>query len=229
MSINKKLLAVTITAIGLVEAGYSQIREGYLIEQFRLHSYTNTFTRGLEHSFELSGQSEKLVVNGQAIYTQDVGRKINRFGKEWTGVPYKGILKFNDEKIKVNGIDLYDIKTNLKIYSIDLNDGEIVHYIWLKIPEKMKNGEAIDVARFTKRGKNGKVLENGTLEWNLIVAPTGYEFCYVEKSIELKTKKESVSRECDVFDSSQKIVGGYLEMMIEAGLKISGGGPVKLR
>ena len=225
----KNFLAVAIAALGLTQMGYSQTGGEYLIEPFRPHGYTSGFTKGLEYEIELSGKSENFVVNGQSTYVQDVGKKISRFGKEWTGVTYKGFLKFNEEKIDINGIDLYDIKTNLKTYSIDANDGEITKYVWLKIPEKMKSEQVITVAQFSKRDKGRKTIEKGTVEWRLVVAPTGYEFCQIEKTIELKTKEESESRDCDVFDTSKRIVGGYIEITIDKTLKISGSGPVKLR
>ena len=94
------------------------------------------FTKGFDYEIELSGKSENILMSGQSTYAQDAGKKVSRFGKEWTGVTYKGFLKLNDEKIDVNGIDLYDTKTNLKIYSIDVKlinqnnsyDKECVNY-----------------------------------------------------------------------------------------------------
>jgi hypothetical protein len=225
----KNFLAVTIAALGLTQMGYSQTGGEYLIEPFRPHGYTSGFTKGLEYEIELSGKSENFVVNGQWTYVQDVGKKISRFGKEWTGVTYKGFFKFNEEKIDINGIDLYDIKTNLKTYSIDTNDGEITQYVWRKFPEKMKSEQVATVAQFSKRNKSGKTIGQGTVEWSLVAAPTGYEFCEIEKTIDLKTKEESESRDCDVFDTSKRIVGGYIEITIDKTLKISGSGPVKLR
>ena len=93
----------------------------------------------------------------------------------------------------------------------------------------MKSDQVIAVAQLTKRGKDGKIIEKGIVEWSLVAAPTGYEFCHIEKTTELKTKEQSVSRDCDVFDTSRRIVGGYIEITIDKGLKISGGGPVRLR
>ena len=126
----KNILAVTIASAGFIQMGYSQTGGEYLIDPFRPHGYTSGFTKGLEYEIELSGKSDNIVISGQSTYAQDAGKKISRFGKEWTGVTYKGFLKFNDEKIDVNGIDLYDTKTNLKTYSIDVIDGEITHYVW---------------------------------------------------------------------------------------------------
>lgn len=225
----KNILAVTIASAGFIQMGYSQTEGEYLIDPFRPHGYTSGFTKGLEYEIELSGKSESIVMNGQSTYVQDAGKKISRFGKEWTGVTYKGFLKFNEEKIDINGIDLYDIKTNLKAFSIDANDGEVTQYVWRKIPEKMKSEQVITVAQFSKRNKSGKTIEKGTVEWSLVVATTGYEFCQIEKTIELKTKEESESRDCDVFDTSKRIVGGYIEITFDKTLKISGSGPVKLR
>jgi hypothetical protein len=225
----KYFLVVSFFAFGFTKMAYCQANGYYFIEPFRLHSYTAGFTKGLEYSFELSGQNENIVMNGQYTYTQDVGRKVSRFGKEWIGVSHKGLFKYNEEKNNVNGIDLYDIGTKSKIYSIDNNDGEINQYVWGKIPEKMKSGETIVVARFSKRGKDKKVRGTGSVEWSFTAAPTGYEFCQIEKTIELKRKEESESRDCEIFDSTRKIVGGYIEIMIEKSLQISGGGPIKLR
>ncbi len=225
----KNCLVMANFLFAFIGAGYAQTETEHLIEPFRPHSYTSGFTKGFDYEIELSGKSENILMSGQLTYAQDAGKKVSRFGKEWTGVTYKGFLKLNDEKIDVNGIDLYDTKTNLKTYSIDVNDGEITHYVWRKIPEKMKSDQVIAVAQLTKRGKDGKIIEKGIVEWSLVAAPTGYEFCHIEKTTELKTKEQSVSRDCDVFDTSRRIVGGYIEITIDKSLKISGGGPVRLR
>jgi len=225
----KNYLTAAIFLFGFIGMGRAQMVSDHPIEPFRPHSYTSGFTKGLEYEIELSGRSENIEMSGQATFSQDIGRKISRFGREWIGVNYKGFFKLDEEIIDVNGIDLYDIKTNLKTYSIDVNDGEITQYVWRKIPEKMKSEQVIEVAQLSKRDKGGKILERGTVEWSLVAAPTGYEFCQIEKTIELKTKEESVSRDCDVFDTSKRIVGGYIEVTFEKNIKISGGGPVKLR
>ena len=206
----KNIIAVTIAGAGFIQIGYSKTGVEYLIEPFRPHGYTRGFTKELECEIELSGKTGSIVMSGQSTYVQDVGKKISRFGREWTGVTYKGLLRFNEEKIDINGIDLYDIKTNLKTYAIDANDGEITQYVWRRIPEKLKSEQVITVAQFSKRNKSGKTIERGTVEWSLIVAPTGYEFCQIEKTIELKTEEEYESRDCDVFDTSKRIVGGYI-------------------
>lgn len=225
----KNCLVVASFLFSFIDAGYAQTEIEHLIEPFRPHSYTSGFTKGFDYEIELSGKNENIVMSGQSTYAQDAGKKVSRFGKEWTGVTYKGFLKLNDAKINLNGIDLYDTKTNLKTYSIDVIDGEITHYVWRKIPEKMKSDQVIAVAQLTKRSKDGKIIEKGMVEWSFVAAPTGYEFCHIEKTTELKIKEESVSRDCDVFDTSRRIVGGYIEITIDKGLKISGGGPVRLR
>lgn len=225
----KNYLILAIFSFGFIGMGRAQTETDHPIEPFRPHSYTSGFTKGLEYEFELSGKDGYILLSGQAKNLQEAGRKISRFKKDWIGVTYKGFVKLNEEKMDTNDIFLYDIKTNLKKYSIDLNDGEITHYVWRKIPDKMKSEQVIVVAQLSKRGKDGKIFERGTLEWSLVAAPTGYEFCQIEKTIMLKTKEENVWRDCDIFDTSRRIVGGYIEATLGKSIKITGGGPVKFR
>jgi hypothetical protein len=225
----KKYFVLMLIASGFFPLGYCQTVGDFEIEQFRVNGYTNDFKKGLEYDFELSGKIENIVLNGKVSLVQKIGVMTHRFGKEWVGVKYNFSMNFNEVKINVNGVDLYDKKRNLKNYSIDEIDGEITQYFWDKVPKIMKNGETAAVGRFSKRSKNGKIFENGTLTWNFIAAPTGYEFCEIEKSIDVKSKEKSAVRSCDIFDKSRQLVGSYLEIILEDGTEISGSGPVRLR
>lgn len=229
LTLIKKYSVLILAAIGFSHAGYCQAVGDHEIEHFRMNGYTNGFQKGLEYDFELSGKMEDTVMTGNVSSVQNIGVKTSRFGKEWLGVKYKISVKFDEEKDDTNGLDLYDLKSHLKIYSIDETDGEVTQYFWKKIPKIMKSGEAIVVARFSKRSKNGKILENGSLAWNFIMAPNGYEFCEIEKTTDVKSKGKSEARSCDIFNKSRQLIGTYLEVFLEDGTEISGGGPVRLR
>ncbi len=225
----KKFILFAVIGFGYYQSGICQTQTDHEIETFLPYAYTSGFTKGIEYSFALSGESGSLVINGHMTYQQDAGQKVKKFGKDWIGTPQKGSIKILEDNSNIDGLDLYDIKSKLKIFSIDLTDGQITQYVWKKTPSKMKNGETIAVARTTKRTADGKILETGTLEWSFLVASTGYEFCEIEKSIDKKSKEESASRDCSVFDKSKQLVGGYIEIFLDQGVKISGGGPVKIR
>lgn len=221
----KALISLIFILISPLNA-WAQNDTAIEIKDFFVSSYTDRFTRGLQVNLRLQMKSEGKKLPSTVVLSQDTGAATRRFDREWIGVVQQGYMLIADEKTPLSVLNLFDPTTLRLIHTIDMNDLSITSYEWIDIPKTMRLGETKTVGRVREQSSEDKPIAQGIVQFKLSKIKSGYEFCTIEKTIELDSKDRNIVRDCDLFDANKKIIGSRLVMNLGKSLKSSGRGEI---
>ena len=205
--------------------------EMFDIAPFLPFSYTQGFTKEVEWTIDMKMGDPSLSVEMDArlIIGQSRGKPINKFDKNWIGVLAAGKTVIDDEIVDVRALDLYAPESKMQVYSINLIDESVTYYEWGQMPTRMRSGELRTVGKITERSKAGELLSSGEIRYAFKKKDTGYELCYIEKTVQIESKSTQVARMCDVFDNTKKPTDIHFEIRDSLGMSGKGSGPVRFR
>ena len=224
-------LAVLLTCVVTVASNEARANssEEFEVRPFLTETYTGGFSLGLIGSLSFSERVGSGSLDGRLDYRQEPGQPLRRFNRDWIGVKTVGEMRIGSEESKLFQLDLYDPKTKLLAYAIDLDDGSVTSYETSVLPLKIKPGVSPILGSLIKKSKEGEVLETGVFQWEFVISAVGFEFCQIETAQELKSRVETTVRTCDIFDKRKRIVGQRVDLSDSEGTKFSWSGPVRLR
>ena len=199
------------------------------ISLFQVASYTNGFSRGFDLKVDMQISDSGQVTNAVMNLQQGTGKPTKRFGQEWIGVPLTGSMVIKKEKIEVRFLHLYDLRTKQFQYSIDLSDETVTSYQWTNVPRSMQLGQKVKVGAVTEKDQAGKPISSGDVEFLLAKVGNGFEFCTIETTKNFETKEQEMTRDCDQFDSSKKIIRSAIEIRLGTQSVITGTGKIRLK
>jgi hypothetical protein len=198
------------------------------IAPFRVAGYTDKFAKGFDVNIQMkimgSGQFTKATMTIQQL----PGKPTKRLGGDWIGVSLTGRTVIEKEKLAVRYLDLYDEKTLQLQYSIDLSDQSISSYQWTNVPKSMWLGQKIKVGAVVEKDSSGKTLASGDVDFILSRVGDGFEFCTVEIVKNTESKEVEITKDCDLFDSSKRIVGTSIEVKLGSQSITTGTGKVQV-
>jgi hypothetical protein len=199
------------------------------IGAFQVATYTNGFSRGFDLKVDMqiadSGQVTKAVMNIQ----QGTGKPTKKFGQDWIGVQVTGDTIIREEKMELRFLDLYDSKTKLLQHSIDLDDETVTSYRWMDPPQSMQAGQRLKVATVSEKDQTGKIILSGDVEFLLVKAVQGFEFCTIETTKNADTSEREITKTCEQFDSNRKITGVAFEVRLGSQSITTGTGKIRLK
>lgn len=197
-----------------VHSGISNANNQIDVTPFYAKNYSNNFTNKYNISFDIEWTEKTVTSKGKMFGKVSNGKEVMKFKQSWIGVLMTGDVIFGDEKSSSTMLDLYDTKTKLLAYSIDLEDEETTKYEWKKLPKLMKSGHSLKTGKTKKTTQDGKLISTSEISYKLKAVNQGYEFCTIEQEIVLESKEKNITTECDVFDSKKNIVGHNIDIMV---------------
>jgi hypothetical protein len=199
------------------------------INPFLKAGYTANFIKSVDISIELLTVNAGEKSNGKVALSQSPGKIIKKYGKEWISVDSSGVVKIGADESDVRAMELYHPKSRRLEYTIYFEDDSVEQIRWRNIPKAMRLGETKLVGNVTTKAKGGELMSSGSVTYKLDKAQDGYIFCTIQTTIEVATKEQSISKECDLFDRSRNINGTFLEVRVGNNHISSGYGKVQLR
>jgi hypothetical protein len=138
-------------------------------------------------------------------------------------------MMIEKEKIDVRWLDLYDLNTLRLHHSVDLSDESITSYEWTNVPISMQVGQKLKVGTVMEKDSSGKTLSSGDVEFILSKRNGILEFCTLETVRNIESKEQEITKECDLFDSSKRIVGTSIEIKLGPQLSTTGLGKIRVK
>lgn len=198
------------------------------VTPFYIKNYTNNFTNKYKFSYDIELTENGVTGSGKMLARVSNGKDVKKFKQDWIGVLNTADIILGNEKVSASMLDLYDTKTKLLTYSIDMDGEEVTKYEWKNLPNSMKPSQVSKIGKTKKTSSKGKLISTSEISYKLSLIPQGYEFCTIEEEIELESKEKSITTDCDVFDSQKKIVGSNINIIIGNQYVLKGRGKVEI-
>ena len=225
-SLLRKCMAAVLLAPTLVLA---QSPRSIEVGQYLARAYTDNFTRSVEYL--LSGEAQtpsgamKTIVSG----SQKPGKRIARFGQEWTVVEETGLLIIGSERIDSTHQYFHDPRTGLPGYKVDQEDESLGRYEWTQVPQRLTVGESVVAGKLTETNKDGKLVAVGLVWLRATEVKEGLEFCQIESMIEAESGDKRMTEDCTTFDAARRPVATRASIEIDAKPILQASGTIRLR
>lgn len=219
---------VLCSFVGLASGGVYAQGVGVDYARFLPWSYTDGFKRGLEVTLSGKARVDSQDVEVSAFIAQQAGARSSFAGKDWIEVKLSASVKFGPEETEISQIQLYDPRTQLQAFEIDLREHTIKSYEWTALPKTLRSGEVKQVARTQEKDKDEKVLSEGTISYRLTVHTLGYEFCRIEVTREVESDDEKSIEDCDQFSRGGRISGSRVVLKLDEDTTVELTGKLKL-
>ena len=191
--------------------------------------YTENFSKGFDVNIQMKMARSGQVAKAKMTIQQLPGKPEKRLGGDWIGVNLTGSIFINKEKFDVRYLDLYDQRTFRLQHSIDLSEQSISSYQWTNVPESMWVGQKIKVGTVVEKDSSGKTLSSGDVDFVLSRVGDGFEFCTLKIVKNTESKEQEITKDCDLFDSSKRIVGTTIEVKLGSQWITSGAGKIRVK
>ncbi len=223
----QKLLKFILLAL-LISANNLYATNQIDVTPFYFSNYSENFSKKFKFLLDAEIYENGNMERAKILFVIENGHAVKQFDKNWIGVTNLIQIAVKDQNVSLKIIDLYDEKTKRIAFTVDMDDGEITKYEWIKQPKSMKPDESIVVGKSIKRSSEQKVISTSEISYKLVKRAQGYEFCSIDKEIEFESKNQNITYDCDLFDQQKRIIGNRIEAITNKQLTLKGMGRVEI-